>query len=204
MNRNLPSLQSFHRIIGVSCCALLAIGACFADEPAPKASALSELSVAPLQHQFYPDDRPEWIVADPVLEGPQHRWAVASSPALTEEASMISLTEQKRIAVAAYLSEVLGTPDPPFKIDDQQIDRQLVNPDRIYHGEVTTSDGVMYEDAVELVFDQDFRDGIQKRWRRYERRSRLAGLGVLGAGGFALLLGMTGVLKVVSRSRGSV
>ncbi|QEG39971.1 hypothetical protein [Roseimaritima ulvae] len=213
-----PAISFTSRILGTSLCCVLAVGACFADgqnhEPETEqatlvesaedaeATEVSELSVAPLDHKIYPDDRPEWISDEPWLEGERHRWPVVSLPSLTPEASQESLRMQMQIAVEAYINHVTksgGRAGRKVQFDDDYIDARLVNTQRSYSGVVTTSGGEMYEDAVELVFDEAFRGDIQAQWRHVEVTHRLTGLGVLGAGGLAMLLGLTSLLKVCNR-----
>ncbi len=223
-----PRLSS--RLLGTGLCCVLAVGACFADAPAKSADTVkvasdssldaevtsdddlqavgeasaSELSIGPLSHKIYPDDRPDWIVAEPVLDGDLHRWPVVSSPSLTEEASRESLLEQKRIAVGAYVEHLTNSSGQACQVihfDHDYIDMHLLNHDRRYEGIVTTSGGEMFENAAELVFDEAFRNDVMDQWRACEVGKRLTGMGVLGAGSLALLMGLTSVLKVFHRVR---
>lgn len=215
---NHPAISLTSRILGTSLCCVLAVGACFAEgqtldvvqeqatqtEPnvEPEADSVSELSVAPLDHKIYPDDRPEWISAEPYLEGEHQRWPVVSLPSLTPDASQESLQLQMQIAVEAYVNQITGSSGKAgatVQFDDDYIAAHLINSQRSYSGVVTTSGGEMYEDAVELEFDQGFRDEVSERWRRVEVGERLAGLGVVGAGGLVMLLGLTSLLKVCNR-----
>lgn len=210
------------RILGTGLCVALAVGACFAEgsslatvrEEAVVTSTEtqtgaetenqdqpSELSVPPLDHKIYPDDRPSWISEDPQLDGQRHRWPVVSVPSLTPEASRESLQMRIQLAVEAYVNQWAGSEQAgeAIRFDEAYIDAHLVNPSRHYSGVVTTSNGEMYEDATELVFDADFRDEVDRQWREHEVAERLAGLGLLGAGGVVLLMGLTSVLKFVNR-----
>ncbi len=224
---NTPAVSLTSRILGTSLCCVLAVGACFADaQTVPPAAAsetsatvetsaaaeasaaadavdaVSELSVAPLDHKIYPDDRPEWISAEPVLEGSRQLWPVVSLPSLTPDASQESLRVQMQIAVEAYINHLTdssGKAGQKIQFDDQYIADHLVNSQRRYSGVVTTSGGEMYEDAVELVFEEAFREQVRKQWRGVEVGERLAGLGVLGVGGLVMLLGLTSLLKVCNR-----
>ena len=170
------------------------------DETTAASAAATRLSVAPLVLPSYQEDRPAWVDQPPVLEGPLHLWPVASVPALTAAQSLEGLAVQKRIAVAAYVQHITGSSAPlPLGLDEDFIDAHLCDHQSAYEGTVITSDGKMYEHAVQLHFDEDFRRLVQRRYDDYRVSRRLSGLGAAGAGGVGLLLALTGLLKFAQR-----
>lgn len=164
---------------------------------------VSSLSVAPLGHQIYPEDRPAWIVEEPVLEGSVHRWPVVSVPSLTRGSSRKDLQRQTRAAVDAYVAQMLDDPTAADRIhfSDEHIEMKLVNPLRRYEGKVVVSDGEMFEDAVELEFDKAFRSAVKEQYRDVVLERRLASVGVLGGGAFFLIAGLSGLTKLLNRIR---
>lgn len=171
-----------------------------ADHTAAGSAAASRLSVAPLVLPSYQEDRPAWVDQPPILDGPLHLWPVASVPALTAAQSLEGLAVQKRIAVAAYVQHITGSSAPlPLGLDEDFIDAHLCDHQSAYAGTVITSDGKMYEHAVQLQFDDDFRRLVQRRYDDYRVSRRLSGLGAAGAGGVGLLLALTGLLKLAQR-----
>ncbi len=158
------------------------------------------LSVAPAGELRYPEDRPLWIDAGPVLTGKVHRWPVSSSPSSTVDLSHRSLEVQLRAAAETYIETLLDSPEAPAVVElrDDWIQARLV-PDRRYSGEIYVGDEVLYEAAAELWFDSESRAEIASRWTSHQVRQRMIGLGAMTVGGTMLLLIATAGLSIIAR-----
>lgn len=187
-------------------CLIVLVGTCRADDSVTSADqgngkqAPTELSVAPLAFPSYPADRPHWIDQAPELGGAVHRWPVVSVPSLSPERCRENLREQTEIAIAAYASHLCDQ-DPRgdvvtrFHIRNAWVQAVLENAERRYLGTVETSDGEMHEEAALLRFDEAFQEVLHNEWRNQQVRRRLTGLGLLGGGSMALLVGFSVVLR---------
>ncbi len=167
------------------------------------AEAATPLSVAPLDHIEYPEDRPAWVGQSSNFDHDAHIITVVSGPSETREESLAELALMKRVAVSAYVSRIAGNPDIAdtpnhvYPISDEDIDRELVI--RRYSGEVIQGDMTKYEHAVELVFTEEKRQQIAAAFRDVEVRHRLGALGVLVLGGLITLICSSTLVGVFSR-----
>lgn len=173
------------------------------DTPAP--GPAHELSVAPNTYPVYPDNRPVWVDhPGPEDEGDAVRWTIASIPMSSRDASEAALRIQMRDALARYAKQAFGADVSisPAALSDEWIEKYLVDPTRRYSGTFETTDGLMYEDAVQLVFDRgvqpELRKAVQQVQTEIRERVLQQRLGRLGALGGIALLGMAG-LSVVMR-----
>ncbi|MCG8649089.1 MAG: hypothetical protein MI861_04615 [Pirellulales bacterium] len=147
-----------------------------------------QLSVPPLDHIIYPEDRPEWVDARPSLDELPHTWVVISGPSETPEQSVNDLKLVQRAAVETYLKGLPGADGRSdfFPITDQWIEDELAV--RRYSGELTQGGDKRYEDAVELRFDQSTRQQMLTALKNVEVRNRLGALGVLVSSGLVGLM----------------
>ncbi|MFG0260956.1 MAG: hypothetical protein ACF788_00995, partial [Novipirellula sp. JB048] len=151
-------------------------------------TAITELSVAPLDQFDYPAGRPEWLAELPELDGEVHHWVVLSSPAETREQSVEELERLQQAALTRYIEgrTESQTADEILAIIDRGFEERWIS-DR-YAGKVQQGDTVLYEDAAKLTFDQRLQDEIAYAWKRIQVRDRLAATGVLVAGGLGCLI----------------
>lgn len=182
--------------------ALLIAPAILAEDIAatPSDDSPAQLSVAPLDHIEYPDDRPEWVKQTTDFDADAHSIVVVSGPSDTPQQSEEELNLMARIAVSTYIARITdaaATDHDFYPISDYEINRDLVV--RRYSGTLTKGDDTMYEDAVELVFTMGKRDEIKAAWANVAVRERLGALGVMIFGGLVMLICSSAVVGVVSR-----
>ncbi|TWU58731.1 hypothetical protein Poly51_15110 [Rubripirellula tenax] len=157
----------------------------------------SELSVAPLDHVEYPEDRPKWIDEKPLPD--EHRVIVVSMPWDTAEESLEELSWMKRAAVSAYVNRLVeaGGAFDFYDPSDEEFESDLIA--RQYVGTVTQGAATKYEAAVEIRFTGRKQDEIRTAWKNIEVGGRLRAVGALTAFGLIVLMGTSGVIGVVSR-----
>jgi predicted transcriptional regulator len=192
-----PLLQS-----GSICFVALAIvSAVPADDQVgqpPADDTATELSVPPLDHVVYPDDRPSWLNQVPDLESRIHTWVVVTSPKDTKQECADELGILQRAAVSSYIRELTGSDDVDFyPVNDKWIESQLVI--KSYQGSVTEGDLPMVEQAVMLEFTPRNQQEILKAWKNIQVRERLGSLGVVVFFGLVLLMGSSTLLGAVGR-----
>ena len=178
---------------------LFIVPAAYADSAAPSDSDPKELSVAPLDHIEYPDDRPEWLNSSLGITKDTVRIVVVSGPCDSPEESLEELSLMQRAAVSTYISELTGSGAQYdfYPISDEEIDHEMVL--RRYEGKVTQGDTTKYEHAVELCFTDEKRQEIKSSWQNVEVRDRLGALGVMTFGGLMMLMCSSALLGVFSR-----
>jgi hypothetical protein len=159
------------------------------------------LSVPPLDHAEYPEERPEWIDQTPDLDAEVVIWPVKSLLQPTPRAAEESLQLQVRGAVAAYAEHVLGEQRaeamdflPGF---DGNLDE--LPAEDYYAGTATVGEEMVYEAAARLRFDEEHRQRLRTAWKEHEVATRLWTLGVAGGGGLCLLLAGTGLTRRFAR-----
>ncbi len=163
-----------------------------AKEPAP-------LSVAPLDHIEYPEDRPDWVSAAPSLKEFPHTWVVVSGPSDTPEESAADLKLMERAAIATYIKGLPGA-DGRFDfypITDEWIENELVC--RRYAGQLTEGGMERYEHAVELRFDKETQKQMLASLKNVEVRERLGAIGVLVFTGLIGLICSSAFVGMLSR-----
>jgi hypothetical protein len=167
-------------------------------EAAPIAdSSRPELSVAPLQYVTYPDDRPSWIQREPDLDSAVHTWVVTTSGCESIEQCEAELVVFKRAAVALYIKETTGWVCDDDFLDDRWIEDQLVA--RRYVGTLVKGDDRLNEIAVELEFDAESRQRIQRAQKDCIVNDRLRATGGLFALALIGLCCTGGLLGALSR-----
>ncbi len=185
---------------------LLAPVAMADEQPTENATAdtVAELSVAPLDHVTYPEDRPQWVVdADngkrfPATDG--NKIVIVSrlceSRKECEERLMISA----KAAADQYVIDLVDfVADRNFyDFSDQQI-QDLIT--REYDGTAMQGDTKMYERAIELTFTAGMQREIKAASKNVEVNRRLRGIGGLFLGGLVALFGSSALLGTVSRVR---
>ena len=164
----------------------------------PVGEIAKELSVPPLDHVEYPDDRPAWLEEAPDFDSDIHTWVVVTQPCDTDDECAEELAVLQRAAVSAYIRQLTGSADVDFyPVNDQWIESQLIVDS--YTGTLTQSNTPMVEHAVKLEFSRSNQQKILAAWKNIEVRQRLGGLGVLVFLGLALLIGSSSVLGIISR-----
>ncbi len=158
----------------------------------------TELSVPPLDHVEYPDDRPSWLDQAPDLESRIHTWVVVTSPCDTYDECSDQLAILKRAAVSSYIRELTKSDQVDFyPVNDKWIESQLIV--KNYQGSVTQGDLPMVEQAVMLEFTPRNQQEIQAAWKNIQVRERLGSLGVLVFFGLVVLIGSSSLLGLIGR-----
>ena len=170
-----------------------------ADETAPAArgkqaaastdsTAPAELSVAPLDHIEYPDDRPGWLENPPQLTEPTHTWVVVTPPSESPEQSEELLQVMQRAAVTSYVHRRVdpGCRADFVRVDNRWIDEQLVT--QTYRGTLEQGDQTLHEAAVQLSFSPAVQQQIQQQWHDARVQNRLRTTGFAFGGGLLLLI----------------
>ena len=157
----------------------------------------SELSVPPLSHVEYPDDRPAWIEQTPDLHSDTHTWVVATAGCETISQCEEELDVLTRAAVSLYIKETTGWICPDEFLDSSWIEDNLIGPR--YVGTFRRGDTQLHEIAVQLEFDDQARRRIQRAKKNAVVKERLQASGGLFALGLAGLCCTGGLLSVFSR-----
>ena len=160
------------------------------------------LSVAPSDHVEYPEDRPEWIDAENDLRSPVHRWIVRTPPCETREECEDSLAFMFLSELHQYGSALTGSPfADDVSIEEDELLESLVA--RRYDGTLTQGNLAAYESALELRIGPDFQGRVWRQVRNGEVRQRIGAVGVMSAGGLALVVMLAGATAGISRHRAS-
>mgnify|MGYP001815641766 FL=1 len=170
-----------------------------ADAP-PKAAPAevrhNELSVAPMTHITYPNDRPGWIGKSPDLESSVHTWVVTTSGCESMEQCEAELEVLKPAAVSLYIKETTG-----WACDDAFLNADWIEDDlvaRRYVGTLKKGDQTLNEIAVELHFDSQSRERIQRARKNMvvdERLRATTGVFALTLVGLCCTGGLLGLLS---------
>ena len=158
-----------------------------------------QLSVAPMDHIVYPEDRPAWV-SDPLKQqGGEATFVVVSGPCDSPEESLRELNLMRRAALSTYVSRITSSFEAIefYDISDERIDRDFVK--RRYSGEITVGGTSQYEDAVEIRVTEFERKLILDAWQNLEVYRRLEVLGVTMLGGLAVLVVSSTAIGVVAR-----
>ncbi len=159
----------------------------------------AELSVAPLDHIAYPDDRPAWLSDKPSMGKSDCKIVVVSSPSDTIEESLEDLSWMQRAAIATYVASMVGAGGEFdfYAPSDEELERDIVT--RRYTGELTQGDAKKFESAVELRFTQSKQAEIRAAWNNIEVGDRLKSLGGLTSLGLVFLMCSSGLIGIVGR-----
>lgn len=176
-----------------------------AGDSRDEAVGLSEagtLSVAPSDHVEYPADRPEWIDAENDLGLPLHRWIVRTPPCETREECEDVLAVMFLSELHRYGRALTGSPlVDQLAVEDEELLESLVA--RRYDGTLTQGNLPAYESALELRIGPDFQERVWRHVRNGEVRQRIGAVGVMSAGGLALVVMLAGATAGISRHRAS-
>ena len=167
-----------------------------ADQPAP-------LSVPPLDHVTYPDDRPDWVEAEDDLEAVTHRLMVRTPPCESREECEDRLARELVLKLQVYPSLLLDDPAAAFlfPVDDKAITERVIA--RRYDGELRQGELPAFESVLELRIDADLQHQLRHRYRNRELRDRYGALAVLGVGGWMVMAGLAGMTAMWGRRRGA-
>ncbi len=175
---------------------------CFADdevkaEVEPKENETAELSVAPLSHLIYPDDRPGWIDEPIANDGTDYSLVVTSGPSGSIEEADELIRVYARGAVQSYVDELVSeqewATEPemiPLGID--WIRDELVV--RRYEGVVQVGDEQQFEKAILIRIEPNDKKVFETAIADMKLKERLAATGIVILGGFSLLVGGSIVL----------
>lgn len=169
----------------------------YAEAEPGKTTGGKTLSVAPLHHEIYPEDRPSWIRDEPDLESEVHQWVVTTSGRDTIQECEAELDVLKRATVALYIKQRTGWICGDDVLDEDWIENDLIG--RRYIGTLKKGDQELHEIAVELQFDDEAQQRIDAQWKNTEVNERLK---VSGAMFGLLIIGLCcsgGLLGAVSR-----
>ena len=176
-------------------------GAIAASDAATGADEPRKLSVPPLGHAQYPEDRPSWVDEAPELEGEMAVWPVKSLLLPSAEEARESVLVQVEGAVAAYAEQVLGEEKAGLLThhDLEHIVIDSLPAEDVYTGTAKLGDATVYEHAVRLRFDEAYRRRLAANWQEQEVTQRLRLVGVAGGVGLCLLLAGTGLTRRIAR-----
>ena len=175
---------------------------CFADdevkaEVEPKENETAELSVAPLSHLIYPDDRPGWIDEPIANDGKDYSLVVTSGPSSSIEEADELIGVYARGAVQSYVDELVSeqewaTEPEMIPLDINWIRDELVV--RRYEGVVQVGDEQQFEKAILIRIEPDDKKVFETTIADMKLKERLAATGIVILGGFSLLVGGSIVL----------
>jgi hypothetical protein len=183
---------------------LLAPAALADDEPTEikSADSAAELSVAPLDHVTYAEDRPEWVSdADngkpfTLIDG--NKIVIVSrlcdTPIQCEELLMISA----KVAADSYVIDLVDfVVDGSFyEFSDEELEDLITDE---YQGTALQGDVKMHQHAIELTFDDDKQLEIKVASGNIEVDRRLRRMGGLFFGGLVALFGSSAVIGTAGR-----
>ena len=164
-----------------------------------------ELSVPPLDHVAYPEDRPVWVTeADngkpyTVIDG--NKIVVVSQLCDTEKQCEELLMISTRVAADQYVIDLVDfVADGTFYefSDDEIVD--LIT--RQYDGTAKQGDMDMYERALELTFTPEKQREIRAASKNIEVDRRLHRMGGFFLGGLVMLFGGSAAIGTIGRLRG--
>lgn len=158
------------------------------------------LSVAPLDHEIFPKERPTWIREEPDFESDVHTWVVTTSGRDSIEECEAEIEVLKRATVALYIKKQTDWVCDEDTLDEEWIENELVT--KTYVGTLQRGDQQLNEIAIELSFDQDARSRIEHQWKSFEVNDRLRASGGLFAMVLVGLCCSGGLLSVLSRRFG--
>lgn len=177
-------------------------GRCIADEAVKvevenKENMAAELSVAPLSHLIYPDDRPGWIDEPITNDGEDFSLVVVSGPSASVEEADELIGVYARGAVQSYVDELVSgqewaTEPEMIPLDIDWIRDELVV--RRYEGTVQVGEETQFEKAVLIRIEPDDKRVVETAIADVKLKERLAATGIVILGGFALLVGGSIVL----------
>lgn len=164
-----------------------------------------ELSVPPLDHVTYPDDRPEWVnQADngkpyTVIDG--NKIVVVSPLCDTSNQCDELLMISARVAADQYVIDLVDfIADSSFyEFSDDEI-ADLIT--RQYEGMAKQGDMEMYERAIELTFTPEKQREIRSASKNIEVDRRLHRMGGFFLGGLVMLFGGSAAIGAIGRLRG--
>tara|TARA_R110002072_G_scaffold6176_5_gene37015 strand:+ start:1197 stop:1835 length:639 start_codon:yes stop_codon:yes gene_type:complete len=175
---------------------------CFADDEVkaelePKENETAELSVAPLSHLIYPDDRPGWIDEPIANDGKDYSLVVTSGPSSSIEEADELIGVYARGAVQSYVDELVSeqewaTEPEMIPLDINWIRDELVV--RRYEGVVQVGDEQQFEKAILIRIEPDDKKVFETAIADMKLKERLAATGIVILGGFSLLVGGSIVL----------
>ena len=175
----------------------------FVSEP-PKVDpdSVRTLSVEPGVRPLLPADRPGWVGALPDYSSPQHRLYIGSMPTTDERDADEALDEPLIAAVRNYIDqEVVNELGASSKmpIDAAFIRRNLIDDSAGYVGELSTSQGSMYQKWVTVRVTPEQRELFSKWHTEAAQRTRLASLGF----GLVSVLALVSLTHMVLRRHGA-
>ncbi len=159
----------------------------------------AELSVPPLDHVEYPDDRPSWLSDFPDLESTDHTWVVVTPSCDSVDAADESVHELAKAAVGFYIEQLTGlsVETIDFPLDDAWVENELIAKE--YAGELSEGNSARYESAVMLEFTPEVQAEIREAAKNFAVRQRLGAVGLIVTGLFGMFMLGSGLLSVVTR-----
>ena len=137
--------------------------------------------------------KPDWLTRPPHREGDNYVVgvdALATPENLREE----MLSEKIRAAANSYIDEVLYR--QPYMSDIVALDPDYVEKNCVKE-KVNDPNGIPY--GAKLVFDQHFRDEVDRKYRKYLSLGHLEQLAGFAGAGLILLGGVYGYLRLTPR-----
>jgi hypothetical protein len=139
--------------------------------------------------EYLTENRPDWLDADPSLEGDEHFVAIKGGPYAKARECERHLDAEILRATREYIDEYIGTPKASVLVayNLDEIKDRLV--ESIFAEKLDTSVGIMNQVHARLRFDRGFRNELDDRWARIRAGSRLVQTG-MGAAIVLLLIGI--------------
>ncbi len=169
---------------------------------ADSADRAAELSVAPLDHVTYPEDRPEWVSnadnGNPFTVVDGNKVIVVSrlceTPTQCEELLMISA----KVAADSFVINLVdfAVASDFYEFSDEEI-KDLITND--YKGTALQGDVTMYQQSLELTFTPEKQREIKQAFGNIEVDRRLRGMGGFLIGGLVALFGSSAVIGTMGR-----
>jgi hypothetical protein len=152
---------------------------------------------------YLTENRPSWIEAGPQIEGELYKVSVRAGPYRTLRDCQPDLEREIQLAVEDFTRDHLRQPHAPMLISYTMNDLRRRNVlQEQFSEQLETSLGLMNQVHARLVFDNEFRDELDRRWAEIRSKSRLAQTG-LGTGIVLLFLGtLFSFLKLDTATKG--
>jgi hypothetical protein len=139
--------------------------------------------------EYLTENRPDWLDADPTLEGQEQFVSVRGGPYPKTRECERHLDKEILRVTREYIDEYLGTPKASALVSynlDEIKDRLV---ETVFSEKLDTSVGIMNQVHARLRFDRAFRNELDRRWARIRAGSRLLQTG-MGAAIVLLLIGI--------------
>lgn len=157
-------------------------------------SDATELSIAPLDHLDFPDDRPKWIESSLEINKDEDGMIsipVVSPPQPTPEAAAEMMEVMARGAVENYIDQKANLVSEPIDSKKIEVEMDWIRDELItrrYDGEVQLGEQTQYESACLLSLTATHQATLNRLIQNHQLMHRMGVVALFGVGGFLSLV----------------